>query len=349
MIRLDRVPGEGQSTVLLVPRKLIITGVAAVFAVGGAGVATAATLQKEVTLVVDGHSLTTNGYVATVGDVLAKNAVSLEQRDTVEPAADTQVRNGETITVTRIRAKHVTVNHDGTSSAVTTFSSIVVGALNDGGITLDVRDRVSPEISEPLTDGETISVKRVVTTTAQTTEPIAFTSTTVKDATAAQGTSKVTTKGVDGVKTSTFEVVTVDGVEESRTLVSQTETPATAQVTTVGTKVAAKVTATATPTATTKTAAPAPAPVTSTGSTAGLDLSNAAMWDKIAQCESSGNWSINTGNGYYGGLQFLTSTWLAYGGGQFAPRADLATREQQITVANRVYATSGLSQWGCKA
>jgi hypothetical protein len=57
-------------------------------------------------------------------------------------------------------------------------------------------------------------------------------------------------------------------------------------------------------------------------------------WDRIAQCESGGNWSINTGNGYYGGLQFLTSTWLAAGGGAYAPRADLATREQQIAVAS---------------
>ncbi|HEY5483760.1 MAG TPA: transglycosylase family protein [Propionibacteriaceae bacterium] len=48
-------------------------------------------------------------------------------------------------------------------------------------------------------------------------------------------------------------------------------------------------------------------------------------------------------------MQFLTSTWLAHGGGQFAPRADLASREQQITVANSIYATSGLSQWSCKA
>jgi hypothetical protein len=131
--------------------------------------------------------------------------------------------------------------------------------------------------------------------------------------------------------------VTVDGVEESRTLVSQTETPATNQVTTVGTKVASTVTAAAV------------APVVTTGSTAGLDLSNAAMWDKVAQCESGGNWHINTGNGYYGGLQFASATWLGHGGGQFAPRADLASREQQITVANRIYATSGLSQWGCKA
>ena len=74
----------------------------------------------------------------------------------------------------------------------------------------------------------------------------------------------------------------------------------------------------------------------------------ASVWDRVAQCESSGNWHINTGNGYYGGLQFLTSTWLGYGGGDFASRADLASREEQITVANRVYADNGTSQWQCK-
>lgn len=67
-------------------------------------------------------------------------------------------------------------------------------------------------------------------------------------------------------------------------------------------------------------------------------------WDAIAQCESGQNWSINTGNGYYGGLQFLTSTWLGAGGGKYAPRADLATREQQIAIAS----TLSLSNWECK-
>lgn len=59
-------------------------------------------------------------------------------------------------------------------------------------------------------------------------------------------------------------------------------------------------------------------------------------WDKTAQCESSGNWAINTGNGFYGGVQFTASTWAAYGGTAYASRADLATKEQQITVAERV-------------
>ncbi|MEI2276538.1 transglycosylase family protein [Paenarthrobacter ilicis] len=71
------------------------------------------------------------------------------------------------------------------------------------------------------------------------------------------------------------------------------------------------------------------------------------MWDRIAQCESGGNWSINSGNGYYGGLQFSGPTWLANGGGAYAPNASLASKAQQIDIANRLYAKNGLSDWGC--
>lgn len=73
-------------------------------------------------------------------------------------------------------------------------------------------------------------------------------------------------------------------------------------------------------------------------------------WDKLAQCESGGNWAINTGNGYYGGLQFSYGTWLAYGGGEFAPTANLATREQQIIIAERTLAGQGWGAWpACSA
>lgn len=68
-------------------------------------------------------------------------------------------------------------------------------------------------------------------------------------------------------------------------------------------------------------------------------------WNALAECESGGNWATNTGNGYYGGLQFSASTWLAYGGGQYASRADLATPEQQIAVAQRVLASQGAGAW----
>jgi hypothetical protein len=68
-------------------------------------------------------------------------------------------------------------------------------------------------------------------------------------------------------------------------------------------------------------------------------------WDQVARCESGGNWGINTGNGYHGGVQFTASTWASHGGGQYAPSAELATREQQIAVAERVLATQGRGAW----
>ncbi|WP_281261596.1 transglycosylase family protein [Geodermatophilus tzadiensis] len=68
-------------------------------------------------------------------------------------------------------------------------------------------------------------------------------------------------------------------------------------------------------------------------------------WDAVAQCESSGNWSINTGNGYYGGLQFSAGTWAAFGGLDYAQRADLATKAQQIAVAERTLDAQGPGAW----
>jgi LysM repeat protein len=68
-------------------------------------------------------------------------------------------------------------------------------------------------------------------------------------------------------------------------------------------------------------------------------------WSAIAACESGGNWAANTGNGFYGGLQFTEQTWLGYGGGQYAPSANLATPAQQIAVAQRVLAGQGIGAW----
>ncbi|WP_126637202.1 transglycosylase family protein [Embleya hyalina] len=70
-----------------------------------------------------------------------------------------------------------------------------------------------------------------------------------------------------------------------------------------------------------------------------------SVWDKVAMGESSGNWHINTGNGFYGGLQFTQSTWNEFGGQQYAPRADLATKDQQIAIAEKVLAVQGPGAW----
>ncbi len=82
-----------------------------------------------------------------------------------------------------------------------------------------------------------------------------------------------------------------------------------------------------------------PAPVQAAASSGG------ANWAAIAACESGGNWSTNTGNGFYGGLQFTQQTWVAYGGGQYASSANLATQAQQIAVAQRVLAAQGIGAW----
>jgi LysM repeat protein len=68
-------------------------------------------------------------------------------------------------------------------------------------------------------------------------------------------------------------------------------------------------------------------------------------WDAVAQCESGGNWSIDTGNGYYGGLQFSASTWAAYGGTTYAATADQASKSQQITIGEKVLAAQGKGAW----
>jgi hypothetical protein len=85
----------------------------------------------------------------------------------------------------------------------------------------------------------------------------------------------------------------------------------------------------------------APAASSGTGASGGV-------WDAMAQCEAGGNWAANTGNGYYGGLQFAAGTWRAMGGTAYASTADQATKAQQIEIAERVLASQGWGAWpGC--
>jgi len=100
------------------------------------------------------------------------------------------------------------------------------------------------------------------------------------------------------------------------------------------------------------TPAPAPAPASaaapvagSTGTWSAPAPSGGVDWSAIAACESGGNWGTNTGNGFYGGLQFTEGTWLANGGGQYAPSANLASPAEQIAVAERVLASQGIGAW----
>lgn len=100
---------------------------------------------------------------------------------------------------------------------------------------------------------------------------------------------------------------------------------------------------------------PAPESTPSAGTTSSTSPSPAApqpstsvsgsVWDRLAQCEAGGNWATNTGNGYYGGLQFAATSWTGFGGTEFAPMAHQASRSQQIVVAERILAKQGWRAW----
>ncbi|OEU87315.1 transglycosylase [Streptomyces abyssalis] len=79
----------------------------------------------------------------------------------------------------------------------------------------------------------------------------------------------------------------------------------------------------------------------------GAQAASVSTWDKVAECESSGDWQANTGNGHYGGLQFSNSSWEAAGGTKYAPRADQATKEQQIATAEKLLDRQGPGAWAC--
>ncbi|MFG3056289.1 transglycosylase family protein [Kitasatospora sp. NPDC048239] len=92
-------------------------------------------------------------------------------------------------------------------------------------------------------------------------------------------------------------------------------------------------------------AAVAALPVAGLVTATSASAASVSTWDAVAQCESGGNWAINTGNGFYGGLQFTSSTWAAFGGTAYAAQANLATKAQQISVAEKVLASQGPGAW----
>ena len=365
-------------------RTVAVAAAALTLTAGGVGVAYA---NKSVTLSVDGTSSSASVMGTTVADLLDKQGIALGAHDVVVPSPETSLSDGDLVAVrygrkftlnvdgktteywttatsvdaalqeigvrtdgavlsasrsqalgreglsmTVVHPKAITITADKKSRKVSSTAVDVAAVLKEAGITVGALDRVSPAPTTAVTDGMKVVVKRVVEKSVTTSVSIAYPTTKQKDATLYVGQSRTITKGVAGSKKVVEKQVLVDGKIESRTILSTTVvSQPKGAVVAVGTK--------SYPAATT--------PSAGNTSGGGLNTANAAMWDRIAQCESGGNWHINTGNGYYGGLQFLTSTWLSNGGGSFAPRADLASREQQITIANRLYARGGLSAWGC--
>jgi uncharacterized protein YabE (DUF348 family) len=352
-----------------------------------AGAVGFAYFDKSVNLSVDGKTSAVHMFGSSVvGDVLASQDIKVGPHDVVAPAVSSQVSDGQkvvvrygrllTVTVDGqtkeywttsttvagalselgIRAdsaklsvsrsqslgrtglvmsvttpKDVTVAVDGKTLKAKSTAATVADLLSELKVTVGARDRVSPAPKTPVTkSGLKVAVARVTQKSVKATESVDFGTVRKNDATLYTGSTKTLTAGKSGAKVVTYLETWVDGKRESRKATSSRVTTApVTRILGVGTK-----------------ARPAMAPAAGRTGAAG-STANAAMWDRIAQCESGGNWSINTGNGYYGGLQFNSSTWLSNGGAKYAPRADLASRTQQIAVANVLYAARGLQPWGC--
>jgi uncharacterized protein YabE (DUF348 family) len=290
---------------------------------------------RKLTVAIDGKTKEYWTTATTVAAALQELGIRADSAKLSASRSETLGRQGLTLSVTT--PKDVIVRVDGKNLSASSTAPTVGALLGELKVKVDGNDRVKPGAATALTEGMKVAVQRVTAKTVKTTESFPFSTVTRYDSSLYKGKSRTITAGSPGAKVMTYRVTTVDGKVESRKLVDWVVTQhSVTRVVSVGTKSRPVV------------AAPAPTSSSSGSSSgAGINLARAAMWDRIAQCESGGNWSINTGNGYYGGLQFDSQSWLANGGADFAPRADLASRAEQITVANRYYDKAGLGPWQC--
>ncbi|WP_272948428.1 resuscitation-promoting factor [Janibacter hoylei] len=316
---------------------------------------------RKLTLTVDGKEREYWTTATNVGDALKELGIR-NSGDAVLSASRSKAIGRDGLDIEMSTPKDIKLVVGGKRTTATVTARTVQEALREAEVRFDSDDRIKPGAKTVVKDGMTIRVDEMDARSTQRTEAVPFRTIVKKDASLTVGTTKVEREGVAGERRSTYRDTVKNGkvVSSERTSSKITKQPVH-KVVVEGTKAkpAPKPAPTSTPKSSTpksssssssstpkSTSTPTSEP-TKSSSSSGLDTSRAAMWDRIAQCESTGNWSINTGNGYYGGLQFDSRTWLGSGGGDFAPRADLATREEQITVANRVYAQRGLQPWGC--
>ena len=275
---------------------------------------------KSVAVVVDGQEKTIKSTALTVDELVSEIGSEIggvnegdllsKGRDTVIPA------DGMKLDITR--PKVVSINDGGDVTYTQMAASNVGDLLRRRNINLNPEDVVTPSITSPVKAGMDVRIDRVRTDQVRETVPFEAPANYKDDATAFEGDEVVEEAGTPGSKEVKRSIRVVNGKEESNTVISEKEvTPAKPATIKRGTKA--------------KASAPS--------------VANGSVWDPLAQCEAGGNWAINTGNGFSGGLQFTPSTWLAYGGGQYAPQAHLATREQQIAVASKVQAGQGWGAW----
>jgi len=350
--------------------RLLVAGLLVVLTFAGAY---AVADYKTVTLSVDGTAMTVTTMKSRVIDIIRENGFNVSERDDLYPAAGERVRDAENIVLRRSRplqisldgqnskqvwttastvdealaqlamtdtapaaasrgsrvplagmalpvvsAKTVQINDGGAVRTVHLAAPNVAGLLNAAGAPLLESDQAVPGATAPIVDGMEIQVTRNRIQRVTERVPLPPNSHRIEDAGMNMSRQVVEDPGSPGVQDVTFAVATVNGVETGRIPVANIViTPARDAVVRVGTKPGTDV-----------------PPVT-----------DGSIWDAIAGCEAGGNWAINTGNGYYGGVQFDQGTWERNGGLRFAPRADLASRDEQITIAEVTRERQGWGAW----
>jgi uncharacterized protein YabE (DUF348 family) len=367
---------------LIHSKALLVALVAVIIAAVGGTTVGYASLNKSVTLSLDGQSQTVSAMGGTVGDVLTAEGIEVTDKDLVAPALDEPIEDGTRISVQFGRPLSLSV--DGEERTYWVNSTTVASALGeigrrfDGadlstsrsaslgrtGMTLDVvtpkvlevkvgdkkvkrkkltaltvedvlsemdvelskRDTVTPALGKEVSDGDKVVVTDIrVVTREEKGQSIAFDTVTRADSSMLEGKRETVRAGRAGVRDVVYELrFRNDELVARKVLSSDVKRAPVDAIVRVGTK--------------------EPEPEVSEPNFA----SGGTVWDSLAQCESGGNWAINTGNGYYGGLQFSLSTWQAYGGSGLPSNA---SRETQIAVATRLRdATGGYGSWpACSA
>ncbi|WP_280181188.1 resuscitation-promoting factor [Nocardia farcinica] len=352
---------------------LLYAAVAALLLTLIVGASMAIVNRKTVTVVVDGQQTVQTTMSRNVAGVLRAAGFEVTDRDLVRPGLGAAVVDGATIVLNRAREVALTV--DGavrkvwttgltagealeqlklpadayvspgrdkplplSGAALTVATPRTVSLLDGAGAPVDVRlaaptvgeflsvagvplveqDTVEPAPDTPLADGLRVVVTRKRIEKLTETLPLDPPENVIEDPTMNMSRTVVESEGVPGVHDVTFSITKVNGAEVERTPVeSVVKVPAQPKTVRKGAKPGTEV----------------------------PPVRDGAIWDALAQCESNGNWAINTGNGYYGGIQFDQSTWERQGGLRYAPRADLATREEQIAIAEVTRARQGWGAW----
>ena len=302
---------------------------------------------RPVTVHVDGKKKTFWTTAESVGAAM-KTAGLTDPDLQISTSRDTAItRQGLTWNVNSV--KKVSVVADGKTHKIETSAGTVGQALKDAKVSVDDNDLVSVPKSTALKDGAKIKVTEVTTKTKTKTESIDYRTKHRKTKDLAKGETQVETAGKQGERTSTYLVTYYNGKEHGRRMISKevTSDPVD-EVVLVGTKKSSSnFTTSGSDDSTSTSASNKTGRSNKNGNSSGSGddapaVASGSIWDKIAQCESGGNWSINTGNGFYGGLQFTLQTWHAFGGSGMPQNA---SREQQIAVAKKVQAAQGWNAW----